>query len=183
MKNFRLLLLLTLLIAPVAFAQNKVTMKGVVKSAETGEPLFGAYILVGGGGASTDENGAYSVTAAPGETLSYQYIGCVVSEFIVPSGQATVVHDVELKADNSLDDVVVVAYGVRKKGTIAGSVATVKSGRRLTDLTGESSGSSTAMWTHGRRTPESRFSETDVSHPWISPVPERKVQCLPQSPN
>lgn len=127
MKNFRLLLLLTLLIAPVAFAQNKVTVKGVVKSAETGEPLFGAYILVGGGGASTDENGAYSVTAAPGETLSYQYIGCVVSEFIVPSGQATVVHDVELKADNSLDDVVVVAYGVRKKGTIAGSVATVKS--------------------------------------------------------
>lgn len=71
MKNFRLLLLLTLLIAPVAFAQNKVTVKGVVKSAETGEPLFGAYILVGGGGASTDENGAYSVTAAPGETLSY----------------------------------------------------------------------------------------------------------------
>ena len=47
MKNFRLLLLLTLLIAPVAFAQNKVTVKGVVKSAETGEPLFGAYILVG----------------------------------------------------------------------------------------------------------------------------------------
>ena len=27
MKNFRLLLLLTLLIAPVAFAQNKVTVK------------------------------------------------------------------------------------------------------------------------------------------------------------
>ena len=135
MKNFRLLLLLTLLIAPVAFAQNKVTVKGVVKSAETGEPLFGAYILVGGGGASTDENGAYSVTAAPGETLSYQYIGCVVSEFIVPSGQATVVHDVELKADNSLDDVVVVAYGVRKKGTIAGSVATVKS-EALADVLG-----------------------------------------------
>lgn len=49
MKNFRLLLLLTLLFAPVAFAQDKVTVKGVVKSAETGEPLFGAYILIGGG--------------------------------------------------------------------------------------------------------------------------------------
>lgn len=109
-------------------AQDKVTVKGTVSSAESGELLYGAYVLCGtGGGSATDENGFYSVSATPGERLVFQYIGCSAAEFIVPEGQSEIVYNVELKLDNALDDVVVVAYGVRKKGTIAGSVSTVKS--------------------------------------------------------
>lgn len=109
-------------------AQDKVTVKGTVSSAESGELLYGAYVLCGtGGGSATDENGFYSVSATPGERLVFQYIGCSAAEFVVPEGQSEIVYNVELKLDNALDDVVVVAYGVRKKGTIAGSVSTVKS--------------------------------------------------------
>lgn len=109
-------------------AQDKVTVKGTVSSAESGELLYGAYVLCGtGGGSATDENGFYSVSATPGERLVFQYIGCSAAEFVVPEGQNEIVYNVELKLDNALDDVVVVAYGVRKKGTIAGSVSTVKS--------------------------------------------------------
>ena len=49
-------------------AQDKVTVKGTVSSAESGELLYGAYVLCGtGGGSVTDENGFYSVSATPGE--------------------------------------------------------------------------------------------------------------------
>ena len=130
MERFRLFLpiFFVLIAEPLLLAQDRVTVRGTVKSAETWEALFGAYVLNGtGGGTATDEDGAYSVQAVPGEKIVYQYIGCEASEFIVPAGSAAVVHDVVLKLDNALDDVVVVAYGVRKKGTVAGSVSTVKS--------------------------------------------------------
>jgi TonB-linked SusC/RagA family outer membrane protein len=46
---------------------------------------------------------------------------------IVPAGD-TFVHNVVMQPESmKLDDVVVIAYGVRKKGTVAGSVSTVKS--------------------------------------------------------
>lgn len=130
MRNFRLLLpiLLIFVTEPLLLSQDRVTVKGTVKSAENGEPIFGAYVLSGsGGGTATDEQGVYSVSAVPGERLVFQYIGCETSEFTVPSGGSEVICDITLKLDNTLDDVVVVAYGVRKKGTIAGSVSTVKS--------------------------------------------------------
>lgn len=52
-------------------AQDKVTVKGTVSSAESGELLYGAYVLCGtGGGSATDENGFYSVSATPANDLS-----------------------------------------------------------------------------------------------------------------
>jgi len=47
--------------------------------------------------------------------------------FTVPGGSASLTYNVSLESEaQALDDVVVIAYGVRKKGTIAGSVSTVK---------------------------------------------------------
>ena len=53
MERFRLFLpiFFVLLAEPFLFAQDRVTVRGTVRSAETGEALFGAYVLNGTGGA------------------------------------------------------------------------------------------------------------------------------------
>lgn len=79
-------------------------------------------------------DGTYSIKVPAGTRLVYQYIGYESAEFICPAGKDAVTHNVQLHSQSqTLDDVVVVAYGVRKKGTITGSVATVKS-EKLQDV-------------------------------------------------
>ena len=92
-------------------------------------PLIGVSIVSGPtSGTTTSIDGTYTITAEEGTTLLYQYIGYRTAEWVVPAGATEVVHNVALEEDSqTLDEVVVVAYGTRKKGTIAGSVATVKS--------------------------------------------------------
>ena len=53
MERFRLFLpiFFVLLAEPFLFAQDRVTVRGTVRSAETGEALLGAYVLIGTGGA------------------------------------------------------------------------------------------------------------------------------------
>ena len=112
-----------------AFAQSKITVSGVVTSAEDSMPMIGVTVIAGPGvGVNTDIDGFYSITVAPGTRLVYSSIGFNEVEFIVPEGISEVKHDVVLETESMrLDDVVVIAYGVRKKGTITGSVATIKS--------------------------------------------------------
>ena len=110
-------------------AQGRVTVKGIVTSAEDSMPLIGVSIVSGPtSGTTTSIDGTYTITAEEGTTLLYQYIGYRTAEWVVPAGATEVVHNVALEEDSqTLDEVVVVAYGTRKKGTIAGSVSTVKS--------------------------------------------------------
>ncbi len=78
-------------------------------------------------GVTTLADGSYSITVAAGTQLTFQYIGYKSVEFTVPAGTSTLTYNVALDSDSQkLDDVVVIAYGVRKKGTIAGSVSSVK---------------------------------------------------------
>ena len=92
------------------------------------EPLIGVSILQKGttNGVVTDIDGNYELQIQGGEaTLVFSYIGLQTQELKVNA--RTGVLNVAMEDDSHLmDDVVVVAYGVRKKGTIAGSVSTVK---------------------------------------------------------
>ena len=130
MKRFILLFIsLALFTFHSAFAQNFV-VKGTVVSHEDNEPLIGVTILQEGttNGVVTDMDGNYSleVKGASDATLVFSYIGYAAQSHKVNA--STGVLNVSLKSDAELiDEVVVVAYGVRKKGTIAGSVSTVKS--------------------------------------------------------
>lgn len=130
MKRFILLFIsLALFTFHSAFAQNFV-VKGTVVSHEDNEPLIGVTILQEGttNGVVTDMDGNYSleVKGASNATLVFSYIGYAAQNHKVNA--STGVLNVSLKSDAELiDEVVVVAYGVRKKGTIAGSVSTVKS--------------------------------------------------------
>ena len=75
----------------------------------------------------TDIDGNYELQIQGGEaTLVFSYIGMQTQELKVNS-HTGVLNVTMLDDSQMIDDVVVVAYGVRKKGTIAGSVSTVKS--------------------------------------------------------
>ena len=104
-------------------------VKGNVVSKTGDEPLIGVSILQKGttNGVVTDIDGNYELQIQGGEaTLVFSYIGMQTQELKVNS-RTGVLNVTMLDDSQMIDDVVVVAYGVRKKGTIAGSVSTVKS--------------------------------------------------------
>ena len=119
---------------PPALSQGgqdgQTVLKGVVLSESDELPVAGAYVVSSSGSyATTDIDGKYELAVKAGDEVTYQFLGFTETRFMVPDNPGpVVVNDVKLVSDREvLDDVVVVAYGVRKKGTIAGSVATVKS--------------------------------------------------------
>ena len=128
-KSILWFVFLTLLTIQSAFAQG-FFVKGKVISQEDNEPLIGVSILQEGStnGVVTDVDGNYSleIKGTARATLLFSYIGMQSQKHEVSAKTGTL--NVRLAPDAALiDEVVVVAYGVRKKGTIAGSVSTVKS--------------------------------------------------------
>ena len=131
MRNY-LKLILTAFLLTVAgvmlSAQTTVKVSGVVTSAEDGLPMMGVGVVAGpGNGVITSLDGDYVIEVAPGTELVFSSIGYMDEKVVVPS-VAEFTHNVVMQPESlKLDDVVVIAYGVRKKGTVAGSVSTVKS--------------------------------------------------------
>ncbi|MDD5911973.1 MAG: TonB-dependent receptor [Bacteroidales bacterium] len=109
-------------------AQQAVKVSGIVTSADDGLPLMGVAVMAGPGvGVITSLDGDYTIEVAPGTELVFSSIGFLDEKVVVPQSE-TFRYDVAMKTESMrLDDVVVIAYGVRKKGTVAGSVSTVKS--------------------------------------------------------
>ena len=119
-------------VAPEAVAQDNaanIKVGGVVTAADVGESLIGVAVVAQNSntGVSTGIDGSYEISVPAGTVLEFSYLGYKSARFTVPSGSASVRHDVVLESDSQqLEDIVVIAYGVRKKGTIAGSVGVVK---------------------------------------------------------
>ena len=121
--NLLLAIAMMALLNASAYAQSKV-IKGVIKDA-SGLPVPGVNVLIKGGqkGVSTDLDGSYSISAAPGNVLVYSFIGFKKQEITV--GNANVYDVVLREEDNSLEEVVVVGYGVKKKKDLTGSIVSV----------------------------------------------------------
>ncbi len=126
----RLLLVAAAVLPLSVWAQGagRVTVSGTVTSSEDGQPVIGAVVIASPtNGVTTLFDGSYSITAEAGTTLTFQCLGYKDHLYEIPAGASEARCDVALESDSqALEDVVVVAYGVRKKGTITGSVATVK---------------------------------------------------------
>ena len=120
--------ILSLIGCGIISAQTLVKVSGVVTSADDGFPMIGVGVMAGpGNGVITSLDGDYMIEVAPGTTLTFSSIGFKDQTVVVPQAE-TFVHNVVMQSETmTLDDVVVIAYGVRKKGTVAGSVSTVKS--------------------------------------------------------
>ena len=128
-RGFLLFVSLAVMAIQSLFAQN-FSVKGTVFDGETNEPLIGVTIMQEGtnNGVITDIDGSYSIEikGVAKATLVYSYIGMQSQQHVVTPQTHKL--DITMKSDAQMvDEVVVVAYGVRKKGTIAGSVSTVKS--------------------------------------------------------
>ena len=117
-----LILLLSFIMSITAFAQ-KVSFKGTVVDAH-GEPVIGASVLVkgsGSNGAITDLDGKYTVVADQGSVLVFSYIGYKKQELKAAQNMRVVLQE----ESTTLNDVVVIGYGVQKKSVVTASIAKV----------------------------------------------------------
>ena len=124
MKKLTYLLFCLILGIGMATAQTtKVT--GTVISADANEPIIGASIVVKGTmvGTVTDFDGAFSLDVpSSAKTLVVSYVGMKTQEIEVKSNLRIL-----MQTDNqSLDEVVVVAYGTAKKESFTGSAEIIK---------------------------------------------------------
>lgn len=103
--------------------QKKLT--GLVTD-EKGEPIIGANITIKGlnTGTISDINGNYQIQVDPNTILRFSYIGYQTQEIVV--GQNTSLSVSLIENNKTLDEIVVVGYGTKKKRDVIGSVATVK---------------------------------------------------------
>ena len=106
------------------YAQNK-TISGTVIDF-TGEAVIGASVLVNGtsNGTITDMDGKFSLSNVPAKgTITITYIGYKKQ---VVSVAGNTVFKITLQEDTeTLDEVVVVGYGVQKKSDVTGAMASV----------------------------------------------------------
>lgn len=118
---------LLVLSLPGAFAQNKITVKGIVTD-ELGEPMIGAGVLVKNTvtGVITGLDGEYSITidaAGGGGILVFSTLGYDDQE--VPVNGRTEINVQMQPQSTSLEEVVVVGYGVQKRESVVGAISTV----------------------------------------------------------
>lgn len=123
-----LLALCMCVISLSVFAQGR-QITGVISDA-TGESVIGVNVLVKGttNGAITDLDGNYTIQNVGNDAiLVASYIGYLTQE--IPVGSQSVIN-VVLKEDmQSLEEVVVVGYGVQKKSDLTGAISSVSSDR------------------------------------------------------
>lgn len=110
--------------ARITVNQQNQQIKGSVKDAN-GEALIGVSIMLKGAttGTITDLDGNFTLSAPENSTLLFSYIGYSSLEVKVTNKTKL---DIVLHEDTqTLDEVIVVGYGVQKKANLTGSVASI----------------------------------------------------------
>src|SRR5450432_2456378 len=108
-----------------SFAQESVVVTGKVTIAEKNTVLSGVSIVVKGTGKGTvsDDGGNYSISLPKGGHLIFTYLNFELQERVVnQSGSINISMN---PLPNSLNDVIVIGYGERKRKDLTGSVAQI----------------------------------------------------------
>jgi TonB-linked SusC/RagA family outer membrane protein len=113
--------------AVVVTAQSSQLIKGTVISSEDNSPLPGATVVVKGStvtiGTSTDLDGRFELNVPKeNNTLIVSFIGFETQEVLINQSQLTIVLKVEA---NTLNELVVVGYGVQKVSKVSGAISRV----------------------------------------------------------
>lgn len=126
--SFKVLLLIAVLIlAAVRLDAQSLSVSGIV-SDQSGTPLSGVAVIESGTNNAdiTDLEGKYRISVKPGATLEFSCLGFATENVKVEKAGTL---NLVLKEDTTmLEDAVVVGYGVQKKTTLTGSVASVAGG-------------------------------------------------------
>ncbi|MBE0422652.1 MAG: TonB-dependent receptor [Lutibacter sp.] len=119
-----ILTLLLALFVQIAFAQEK-TVTGKVSDASG--PLPGVTVLIKGTktGTQSDFEGNYSIRANTGAVLQYSFVGMKTVEQTV--GASNSINIVMQEDAQSLEEVIVVAYGTAKKSDYTGAATQINS--------------------------------------------------------
>ena len=125
----KLMLFLTWLYVSIGLVTAQTaSVTGVVTSAEDGEPVVGASVLVEGTsqGTITDIDGKFTIQHLPStaKTLQISYIGMQSMKVAIKPGML----HISLQPDSELlDEVVITGYGVTKKAAFTGAATTISS--------------------------------------------------------
>ena len=131
--TFRKLMLFLMFVSGMTFtsipgySQTKKNVAGIVKDADTGEPLIGVGIKVKdiNYGVITDLDGKYSIDLEEGQdVLIYTYVGYETQQ--VEVGNRTIINIALKTNQTALEGVVVVGYGKQKKSMMVSSVQTIE---------------------------------------------------------
>ena len=127
--KFKFKLLCTVLFLVVFYQQamaQMLTVSGTVKDKTTNESLPGATVSVIGTTVATvsDAKGNFSISVQKGATLLVSFTGMTPLRYVVNTADLITI---ELENSiTSMDEVVVIGYGVQKITKISGAIATVK---------------------------------------------------------
>lgn len=127
MRAFFIILFAALSGSMTVLAQD-FEVRGKVIAADSKDPLLGVNVRQKGtsNGVITDFDGNYKISVKGTEAvLEFSYTGMQTEERKV-NAQTAVLNISLVEKEREIDEVVVVAYGTRKKGTITGSVSVVK---------------------------------------------------------
>ena len=116
---------LVLFIMPASlFAQGSITVNGVVTDDASGEVLPGVNIIVKGTaqGTMSDFDGNYTITANSNAILVFSFIGYQNQE--IPVENRNTINVALAESSFNMDEVVVIGYGQRTKGSLTGAVGT-----------------------------------------------------------
>ena len=107
-------------------AQSTVTVKGSV-TYQNGDPVSGASVVVKatGKGVTTQEDGSFQIEAASNSTLVITHTGFVGQEIKLSSDNYSNLTIRLIENRNSLDEVIVVGYGTRKKSDVTGAIVSI----------------------------------------------------------
>ena len=126
MKAVTVMLLAVLSSGLTLLAQQRVTVSGTVLD-ETGQPAIGVGVLQKGttNGVATDLDGKYTLTVPAGSILVFSSVGYLEQEIPAPQNGGTVNVSMELDTQ-TIEETVVVGYGVQRKSDLTGSISSVK---------------------------------------------------------
>jgi TonB-linked SusC/RagA family outer membrane protein len=107
-----------------AVAQEQVSVTGKISDEEG--PLADVSVKVAGSslGTTTDNEGLFKLTLPKNSKLIISHVGYADAEVTAAQSMNIILKATE---DNSLNDVVVVGYGTRKKANLTGAVSTISS--------------------------------------------------------
>lgn len=125
LKRLMMSMLSLMISVPLLLAQWSVQVRGKVVDNQN-EPIIGASVLEKGtnNGVITDIDGNYQLSVQQGATLMFSFIGYVSQEHLVSGATLNIVMEEDVQ---SLDEVVVIGYGVQRKSSLTGAVSSVKS--------------------------------------------------------
>lgn len=132
-KHLKLVFLLLLFLVSGSLYAQQTTIHGTVIDGKTRDPLPGATVAIKGTarGTVTDIDGGYTLSASSNETVVISMIGYTTRT--LQASQFAANSHILLDEDvRSIDELVVVGYGVQKKATLTGAVSAVKGAEIVT---------------------------------------------------